>query len=72
MTSITGLSGISASSINSASSAPAGSVQEGAAIAVLKKSMQAQENAALTLIQALPQPKLATSGGVGTQVNTYA
>jgi Putative motility protein len=69
---MTAITNISASSINSASSAPAGSMQEGAAIAVLKKSMQAQENAALTLIQALPQPALATSGGVGTQVNTYA
>jgi Putative motility protein len=69
---MTSITSVSASSINSASSAPAGSVQEGAAIAVLKKSMQAQENAALTLIQALPQPALATSGGVGTQVNTYA
>lgn len=69
---MTSISGVSASSINTASSAPAGSVQEGAAIMVLKKAMQAQENTALSLIQSLPQPALATTGGVGTQVNTYA
>jgi hypothetical protein len=69
---MTSIRGVSASSINTASSAPAGSVQEGAAIMVLKKAMQAQENTALSLIQSLPQPALATTGGVGTQVNTYA
>ena len=40
---------------------------------VLKKSMEVQENAAATLLQALPQPQqLATSGTLGTQVNTCA
>lgn len=40
---------------------------------VLKKSMDVQENAAATLLQALPQPQqLATSGTLGTQVNTFA
>ncbi|GAB3358790.1 MULTISPECIES: YjfB family protein [Giesbergeria] len=40
---------------------------------VLKKSMDMQESAAATLLQALPQvPPLATSGSLGTQVNTYA
>ena len=40
---------------------------------VLKKSMEVQENAAATLLQALPQPQqLATSGTLGTQVNTFA
>ena len=40
---------------------------------VLKKSMEVQENAAATLLQALPQPQqLATSGALGTQVNTFA
>lgn len=38
---------------------------------VLKKSMEVQENAAATLLQALPQ-QLATSGTLGTQVNTFA
>ena len=40
---------------------------------VLKKSMDVQENAAATLLQALPQPQqLAASGALGTQVNTFA
>ena len=40
---------------------------------VLKKSMEIQENAAATMMQSLPQaPQLATSGSLGTQVNTYA
>lgn len=40
---------------------------------VLKKSMEVQENAAATLLQALPQPQqLAASGALGTQVNTFA
>ncbi len=58
--------------VNSASAATPGTVQGSAALSVLKKSMQAQENAAAQLIAALPQPALATSGGVGTQINTYA
>ena len=42
-------------------------------VAVLKKSMDMQENAAAQLLQALPQPQqLAASGTLGTQVNTYA
>ena len=40
---------------------------------VLKKSMEVQENAAATLLQTLPQPQqLATSGALGTKVNTFA
>jgi len=40
---------------------------------VLKKSMDMQESAAATLLQALPQaPQLATSGSLGTKLNTYA
>jgi len=40
--------------------------------AVLKKAMDTQETTAATLLSALPQPPLATSGALGTQVNTYA
>ena len=58
--------------VNNASAAASGSVQASAALSVLKKSMEAQQNAAAQLIAALPQPALATSGGVGTRVNTYA
>lgn len=58
--------------VNTASAATPGTVQGSAALSVLKKSMEAQQNAAAQLIAALPQPALATSGGVGTLVNTYA
>lgn len=41
-------------------------------IRVLKKALDIQANSAATLLQALPQPPLATSGTLGTQVNTFA
>jgi len=42
-------------------------------IKVLNKALDAQAISAATLIQSLPQaPALATSGKVGTKVNTYA
>ena len=40
---------------------------------VLKKSMEIQETNAATLLQALPPvTPLATSGALGTQLNTFA
>ncbi len=66
------MNAIPSSLVNNASAASPGSVQGAAAVSVLKQSMRAQENAAAQLIAALPQPALATTGGVGTQVNTYA
>ena len=41
-------------------------------ITVLKKALDVQASAAATLLLALPQPALATSGTLGTQVNTFA
>lgn len=41
-------------------------------ITVLKKALDVQASAAATLLQALPQPALAASGTLGTQVNTFA
>lgn len=41
-------------------------------IMVLKKALDTQAVAALGLIQALPQPLLATQGSLGTKVNTFA
>ena len=58
--------------VNTASAATLGTVQGSAALSVLKLAMNAQENAAAQLIAALPQPALASSGGVGTTINTYA
>ncbi len=41
-------------------------------IAVLRKALDMQGSVATTLLQALPQPPLATQGNVGTKVNTFA
>lgn len=43
-------------------------------VRVLKKALDIQASSAATLLQALPQlqPTLATSGSLGTQLNTFA
>ena len=41
-------------------------------MAVLKKALDMQSSSATQLIASLPQPALATSGTLGTQVNTFA
>ena len=45
-------------------------------IAVLKKALDIQAASAATMLdavaQAMPQPALATSGTLGTQINTFA
>jgi hypothetical protein len=61
-------SGVSAA-VTAAQSSTAGAVQ----IRVLNKALDAQASTAAALIQSLPQqPALATSGKVGTHVNTHA
>jgi hypothetical protein len=61
-------SGVSAAT-SAAQAKGAGALQ----IKVLNKALDAQAISAATLIQSLPQaPALATSGKVGTKVNTYA
>lgn len=57
---------------SSASASTPGTVQAAAATSVLKKALDLQASSAATLIQSLPQPALATSGTVGTKVNTFA
>jgi Putative motility protein len=52
--------------------AAAGSTAESAQIAVMKKARDLQSANAATLLQSLPQPALASSGTLGTNVNTYA
>lgn len=66
------MSAISPAAVSNASDADLGSVQGTAAVAVLKKALQVQASSAAQLIQALPQPALATSGTLGTRLNTYA
>ncbi|HEX4856401.1 MAG TPA: putative motility protein [Limnobacter sp.] len=46
-------------------------IQQGQ-VAVLKKAMEISEASAVQLIQSIPQqPALATSGSLGTRINTF-
>ncbi len=62
--------------INTATSMASAHKSDAVNIAVLKKALDMQQATATTMIdamvQAMPQPALATSGTLGTQVNTYA
>ena len=59
--------------VQSASAAAQGSTADAVNILVLKKALDMQASAAATLLQALPQaPALASSGSVGTRINTFA
>jgi len=63
---------VNSATVASASSASLGTVQGVAGVLVLKKSMDQQASAVAQLIAALPQVTLATSGSLGTRVNTFA
>ena len=55
--------------VNAATQMQQSQVAQAAQVLVLKKAMDIQATGALALLQALP---LATSGNLGTQVNTMA
>jgi Putative motility protein len=63
---------VCATAVTNASAASPGTVQGAAAVSMLKKALDVQEAAAAQLIAALPPVALATSGTVGTRVNTFA
>jgi len=63
---------VTSATVANVSSANLGTVQGQAAVSVLKKALDLQASSAAQLIESLPQPALATSGPLGTQVNTYA
>ena len=64
---------ISSAAAVSPVTAPVGTVQADAGISVMKKAANLQSQAVAELLQGLvPPPQLATSGPLGTQVNTYA
>jgi hypothetical protein len=63
---------ISLNTVNNASSADLSTVQGNAAVSVMKKAMNLQAASTAQLIQSIPQPALASSGSVGTNVNTFA
>lgn len=60
------------STVTQASNADLGTVQGAASISVLRKALDQQASSAAQLLQALPQPALASSGSLGTQLNVYA
>jgi Putative motility protein len=65
------MTGISSVTVNNASVGDTSTVQGQAALSVMKKAMNQQAASTAQLLASLPQPALANSGGMGTQVNTY-
>lgn len=67
---------LSNSIVNTATALASNANSDALNVRVLKKALDTQATAAATLLQALPQapaqPSLATSGPLGTQLNTYA
>lgn len=62
----------STASVQAATSAASSDTADSVNILVLKKALDMQATTATTLLQALPQPPLATEGPVGTKINTFA
>lgn len=63
---------LSQSIVNTAAGLASQKTSDAVNVAVLKKATDIQQSSAQQLLQALPQPPLATSGALGTQVNTFA
>ncbi|GKT21245.1 YjfB family protein [Acidovorax sp. SUPP3334] len=67
---------LSQSVVNTATAMASQKNSDALNIRVLKKALDTQEASAALLIdsmkQSMPQPGLATSGALGTQVNTFA
>ena len=62
---------MSLNAVNTASSANSSTVQGYAAMSVMKKAINLQAASTAQLIQSIPQPALASSGSLGTQVNAF-
>ena len=62
--------------VSTATSLASAKTSDAVHITMLKKALDMQEATATTMIdamaQSVPQPQLATSGTLGTQVNTFA
>jgi hypothetical protein len=62
--------------INTATNMASAKTSDAVNITMLKKALDMQQATATTMIdamvQTMPQPPLATSGTLGTQVNTFA
>jgi hypothetical protein len=62
----------STSSVQAATDAAQSATADSMNILVLKKALDLQATSAMTLLQALPSPALATQGAIGTNVNAFA
>ncbi len=62
----------SSTAVQAATAAAQSSTSDAGNMLVLKKALNQQASSAMQLLQALPQPSLATQGAVGTKVNTFA
>jgi hypothetical protein len=63
---------LSAALVSTAQGLQHSAQQQQLSLAVLKTAMNVQAASAAALIQALPQPQLASTGSLGTQLNVYA
>ena len=59
-------------SVQSATTAAQAQSADAVNMLVLKKALDTQAAAAISLLQAIPQPPLASQGTVGTKLNTFA
>lgn len=66
------MDGVTSSAVSGASASTPGSVQGATSVLVLKKALDMQAASATTLIESLPRPALASSGTLGTKLNTFA
>ena len=62
----------SSTAVQAATAAAQSSTSDAVNMLVLKKALNQQASSAMQLLQALPQPPLATLGAVVTKVNTFA
>jgi Putative motility protein len=58
--------------VNDVSASRRNSVGEAASTMVLKKALDQQATSTMQLLSSVPQASLATSGSLGTKVNTWA
>ncbi len=63
---------LSSAVIASANTTNLGSVQGAASVSILKKALNAQALGVARLVESVAQPELATTGTIGTRVNTFA
>jgi len=63
---------ISAAIVNQSSLMAQSQLAQQVGVAVLRQALDVQASTAAALIQALPQPALASSGNLGTLLNVYA